>query len=113
MKGQQRQTQDTHLETFCRDREEKRYLVMYVERQQALPELGFLFFSICLFQQALSCSLLARGRERFFPLPLSPRPAPHTYGDEQQACDTATSGLPMPSSHSGPNLDPLHVRNFY
>lgn len=48
MKGQQRQTQDTHLETFCQDREETGYLVMYIERQQALPELGFLFFpSVC------------------------------------------------------------------
>lgn len=71
------------------------------------------FLSGCFFQQVLSCSLPARGGERFFPLPPSPCPAPRARGDEQQACAAATSGLPMPSSYLGPNLDPLRVRNFY
>lgn len=71
------------------------------------------FLSSCLFQQALSCSPPARGGEPFSPLPLSPCPAPRPRGDQQQACALATPGLPMPSSHSGPNLDPLHVPNFY
>lgn len=91
---------------FHQDREEKGYLVMYVERQQALLGLGFLFFPSCLFQQALSCSLLERGGQHFSPLALSPCPAPQVRGDEQQPCAMAMSGLPMPSSNWDPTWIP-------